>query len=298
MAVPDVSPEPPPARAPAPPPVGTSVPRATIASFERMTGIDLGFVPVNRAPRVAKTAAEAGAHAYTAGGVVHLPSEAGPLERSDNEALLVHELAHVAQQRATDSSPTVAEDDERWERQANAIERAFRGEDVTPEEWEAALAELASAESVSWSAEDGFVSAANGHARPRLQRKPQSLAEPATETSDAFVAPFPSEGLTADSAVQPLTYAEQAATLDQPEAHPSPVPESRVEVASGLGPEALEELALQVSQLIGAPRIDVHDPLLIENLALNLYDHVRTLLRHELLVDRERAGVLTEFHQE
>ena len=280
-------------------PARTAIPRATVASFERLTGVDLGFVPVNRAPRVATTAAEIGARAYTSGGVVHLPADAGPLERSDNEALLMHELAHVAQQRAQGAAATASpEDDEQWERQADAIERAFRGEDVTPDEWEAAVAELSSADSVTWTAEDGFVSAATGHRPAGLQRKPMSIAEPVPELGDAFAAPYDSDLSIADSATQPLTYAEPTAIPEPLGTHPSPVPEPPAATRRELGPEELEGIALQVSQLISVPRLDVHDPVLLENLALDLYDHVRSLLRHELLVDRERSGVLTEFHQE
>jgi len=60
-----------------------------------------------------------------------------------------------------------------------------------------------------------------------------------------------------------------------------------------------EELARMAALLVPAvevPAFDASDPNLLDHLTEGLYERMRGRLRRELLDDRERAGLLTEFH--
>jgi hypothetical protein len=58
----------------------------------------------------------------------------------------------------------------------------------------------------------------------------------------------------------------------------------------------IDGLVERVRSSIAVPGVNLNDPVLLEGLAFNLYDRLRRMLRSELIVDRERSGVLTEFH--
>jgi Domain of unknown function (DUF4157) len=60
-------------------------------------GVDLSQVPVNRTPRAAATANQLGARAFTSDAGVVVPPRVGSLDSGPGEALLAHELTHVAQ---------------------------------------------------------------------------------------------------------------------------------------------------------------------------------------------------------
>lgn len=270
------------------------VPPATVASFERLTGIDLGFVPVERGAE-AERAPSLHARGFTSGGTVHIPAEAGGLDRADNETLVAHELAHVAQQRAFGAAASeTAEHADNWELQATAIERAFRGESVEPEEWEAAVGPLAGAPFLSWTADEGFVSAVPPRAGAAgIQRKPQYEEEaPAAESRTPVL---PNEG-SADGyeGSRDMVFPDTA-PLDS--ARDEEDASRQVEVREPMTVTEMESIASRVREMmVFPPRIDLNDPDLLEGLALNLYDRMRGLMRVELIVDRERSGALTEFH--
>lgn len=268
------------------------VPPATVARFENLTGIDLGFVPINRTPEVRRTAAEIGARAYTHGGTVHLPHDLGEPDRFDNEGLVGHELAHVAQERYADG-PVSADE---WERQAAMVERAFRGEPV-PDDWNAQFAPFAGVPQRSWSPASGFVQDLPSMPGEQLQRAPLSEASTGPEPPD-HAAPSigaelsdPGQGLDLVYGEVPeeLFHAEQPPTRDVDElAAPSHWPDDDV----------LDAVADRLRRTLVIPDFDVDDPLMLERLADNLYGRFRGHLRQELLVDRERSGVLTEFQEE
>ncbi|MBV8258017.1 MAG: DUF4157 domain-containing protein [Actinobacteria bacterium] len=75
------------------------VPDDVRRTVEAVTGVELGEVPVQRGAEVTHVARALGAHAYTVGGVIHLPAEHGSLADPRVKALLAHELVHVAQQK-------------------------------------------------------------------------------------------------------------------------------------------------------------------------------------------------------
>ncbi len=60
-------------------------------------GVDLTTVPVDRTAEGASETHRLGARAYTSDRAVVIPASAGSLEAGPGEALLAHELTHVAQ---------------------------------------------------------------------------------------------------------------------------------------------------------------------------------------------------------
>jgi hypothetical protein len=73
---------------------------ADLAGALRSThGVDTSDVPVRIGPEVSAEARTRGARAFTRGGVVHLPAEAGPPDTPAARGLLAHELVHAVQQR-------------------------------------------------------------------------------------------------------------------------------------------------------------------------------------------------------
>lgn len=311
-------------------------PPATVASFGRMTGVDLGFVPVIRTPRAAPSSPHGEAAAYTRNAVVHLPVDTGDLDSADNTALLGHELTHVAQQRALGAlADEAGELGERLEAQAVGVERALRGESVTPEElgWPTGTTPTGS---LAWSPDAGFtrltdpyeVSAVEGgdqrrlHAvagpagpaqRATLTRGTGPLQEPgpAGQLGDSGLASLgspsatgPATGVLAllangepepESPSQPLVFPEDAADSEG-RAASGPEQPQRTITAEDVSDEVLDRLAARLRVQQPRTRINPRDPELLDALALGLYGRLRTRLRGELLADRERAGLLTEFH--
>jgi hypothetical protein len=84
---------------------GTAVVPAGLAGAIRSRhGVDVSDVPVHRGPEVAAEARSLGARAFTRGGEVFLPDDAGSLSTPKARGLLAHELVHVVQQRTLGSS--------------------------------------------------------------------------------------------------------------------------------------------------------------------------------------------------
>lgn len=213
-----------------------AVPQPAISSFERLTGIDLGFVPISRGPQVSETAARIGARAYTAGGTVHVPAEAGPLDSAEVEALLGHELAHVAQQRELGRH---AHDGGELEAIAQAVERAV------------------------------------------LDRLPQ--APPPVPDRPVLDRPEPPKSVPVSEPDFTVMRAPVAEETSAP-----PPPETRPEFDG-------EQLVAQVLGRLRGRFVALNSQEDLDRLAALLYGRLRSQLRLELLVDRERAGVLTEF---
>ena len=88
----------------APDAVVETVPYDARRVAEAATGTDLGNTPVVRDGATAREAAGLGARAFARQGVVHLPRDLGPTGIEPARSLLVHELVHVAQQRAHGSN--------------------------------------------------------------------------------------------------------------------------------------------------------------------------------------------------
>jgi hypothetical protein len=340
------------------------VPAGVVGSFARMTGIDLGFVPVVRTPGVEARAASLNARAFTSGGIVHLPEAAGPLDRADTEALVAHELAHVVQQRALGGQ--VREHDalgERLESVAQGVEAAYRGRrdaatvgdllsgeqgsaaqltqlpDPTrlpemPELTEptepspltqltrltqltqrpavtGAPAGMAPEQPLSWTPQDGF------HLEPSPPPVQRAVVPDLSSPPGADARPVepPPVGFP-DSEAVPLAYpvlddtdlaaAGGAAGGAAGAAAGAPGGEARGEGATredegrggldDLDEETLNRLAARLGARLTVSPLDTRDPELLDQLAGRLYGRLRSGLRRELISDRERVGLLTEFH--
>ncbi|MFF4369386.1 DUF4157 domain-containing protein [Streptomyces sp. NPDC001594] len=127
-------PAPPPG--PAPEPGDTAVvPRDMAAAFARLYGVDVSAVPVHRGRAASERAARMSARAFTEGGAVFLPKEAGDLESGRGRGLLAHELTHAVQQERHGAALPAEDTREGLSLEIEALvaERFFRGEPGAPE---------------------------------------------------------------------------------------------------------------------------------------------------------------------
>jgi hypothetical protein len=95
---PETKPEAPVAKAPERA-VVTRAPAELAHALRSSHGIDVADVPIHRDTDAGSEAREHRARAFTRGGRVFLPEEAGPLTSAQARGLLAHELVHAAQQR-------------------------------------------------------------------------------------------------------------------------------------------------------------------------------------------------------
>jgi hypothetical protein len=276
-----------------------AAPAATIASFEQLTGVDLGFVPIVREPTVDREADRLNARAFTRDGVVHLPAAAGAVDGPHARALLAHEMTHVLQQRALG---TVADESgplgEAMEAQADAVERAARGESVDDAEraWPEQLAGPMPA-GLTWTSEAGFRGDSAGSPSWGVPPSgPSGVAQRAPRGAEALPALVVDGGGTAgdDDGVVPLVYPEpESPTRPDPA---SPTTATNPVAAYELSDADVARVTERVLTDLALPELDPRDPDLLDVLAAGLYGRLRTSLRSELIADRERAGLLTEFH--
>jgi hypothetical protein len=292
-----------------------AVPPAAVASFQRLTGVDLGHVPLARGPEVSRTAAELGARAYSHDGVVHVPPEAGPLDRADNEALLGHELAHVAQQRAL--GPLAAEagpHGDELESAARAAERALRGEETDPPATDGGalgdiLAGLGGPDAgnrLTWTPMTGLVGqplsptvAFEAPQLPQVMQAPQR-APLADDNGSSSVVPA-AEPTVVSPSVE-ATEPELAAEEDLVQAYLADLAaaiEASGEAAEARGLElddaTLTTIAGHLMYRFDQRYVVLTDSESLDRLAGRIYERLRSRIRMELLVDRERSGQLTEF---
>jgi len=299
--------------APVAPPQSAGVPPAAVSSFQRLTGIDLGFVPMLRGPRVARAAAELGARAYTSGGTVHLPADAGPADRADTHALLAHELTHVAQQRALGSvASEVGGHGGELEAIAQAVERAARGESVDLPGLSGANGLLGGlggggggGGGLSWTPADGFVSEVPPPARddgPREEYAPPQRAPLATAPDDVYSSTDePPPATPPVEPPEPSGYQETAMSPEELTAAIARIDGQIGSLPAGTQPSqatralSADSVARIVARQLSGQYISMDDPHDLDTLAGRIYERLRNQLRMELLVDHERGGMLTEF---
>jgi len=315
-----------------PPGVHTQpVPPEVAGPFQALTGLDVTGIRVHRGPGVSVEARGHQARAFTRGGEIFLPDEAGPLDHGDTRALLAHELTHAIQQRVlspalpNESSP----DGQELESEADQAEEWYRSGGATP----LRLAHLPTATPLAgragstgadgdgepstgrilWSADAlDFGSAARGgvqrqggsHQPPRAGSAagPAQLV-PAIGTVTAMPAGGGSSGpgaLTVFPGASGLTWlagpqappSEQASTgLVQPAA-------GGTATGPAAGKEELGDLAEHSERLVSLAKkrpADLDDPTSLDELARKVYPRLRGMLRGELLTDRERSGLLADF---
>lgn len=208
-----------------------------------------------------------GTRAFTRAGVVHLPDEADPA-RAD-AGLFAHELTHAAQQLGLGTA-LPAPHTAGWrqlEAEATAVEQWIDGTRRTP---------------------------------PRLPHRPAAAsAAPAQPVDAVQFAPAAAERLswTPDDGFHP---ADQSSTVDTTlpvaPAGPPTTPHT-IHLVRPDQPAPAEPPPATSTTPAETPRhqcVDLTDLRTVEDLAGRLYRFLRTRIRAELLIDRERAGLLAD----
>ncbi len=237
------------------------VPETIADSFRAQFGVDVADVPVRRGKAVSAQAAAISARAFTTGGEVFLPDEAGALDTVNARGLLVHELTHVAQQRMLGAAmpPEVSADGAELERRALEAERWARGENTAPN----ALVHRQVAAGAPQAAPPEVVRAE--------EKAPDDVApvqaEPEQGLSWSIDDTFPDRAVAPEPAAPERSDADLLTRLDRMDAAITRLDERDREVLSRENPDLLAD---------------------------RLYHRLRHRLRGELLVDRERRGTLAD----
>lgn len=261
------------------------VPAGLASAFFALHGADVSDVPVRRGRIVSRQATRLDAAAFSHGGVVYLPDSAGSLGQAQAQALLAHELTHAVQQRMLGAAlPGEASAEGReLEEQAVATQRWFLGA-TSPVP---ALALLPSGTAASLTHAPAARPAPAGDAVATGASGGAGAAEAPGPAGERLVQRQPVE-----AAPAPTAASTGQATPDGT-APALPLPGESPAVA-GAHP-GLAELRDQLAQLAGQRPAALDDPTELDELAAKLYRRLRSRLRLELIVDRERAGLLTDF---
>jgi hypothetical protein len=255
------------------------VPVGLASAFSALHGADVSDVPVRRGRAVAQQATRLDAAAFSHDGVVYLPDSAGPLGQLPAQALLAHELTHAVQQRMLgDALPGEGSAEGReLEEQAMATQRWFLG-DAGPVPSLAFLPSPAAPPLTHAPAARHTAPAADGESIASLVAAGQA-GEPGVQRQPAAAAPtvtVASAGPANAEAAPGTAALDQSATVT--DARPG-----------------LDELRDRVAELAGQRPAALDDPVELDELAAKLYRRLRSKLRLELIVDRERVGLLTDF---
>jgi Domain of unknown function (DUF4157) len=265
----------------------TAVPYDLADTLRRLHGIDVSDVAVSRGPDAGFRARALGARAFTSGAEVVLPDEEGPIERPQTRALLAHELTHAAQQRAL--GPSLPAEDSVYgaelEAQAAAVERRVLGHGLGVAPAAPQLLQHAwPASTAAWPPSAGPVIAAPVQRHPEdsadaslgsFAVPPQGSAGPeAQAATSATGSEADGEGAEADSAKRLLDLNDHQAVSE----FITGIPDNS-EFISGM---------YENSEFISG---------MYENSEFisGIYRKVQARLRRELLVGRERSGLLSDF---
>lgn len=258
------------------------VPYDLADSLRRRHGVDVSDVVVSRGQQAGREADALGARAFTRAGEIVLPPGAGPIERPEVRALLAHELTHAAQQRALGPSlpPADSAAGAALERAAVATERRVLGADAPGRPGWTAIASpalvhaLPQQQAQTWQAPAAPAPAA-------VQRQGEEVT--GTLPGNAFdpFALLPGQGTEPGPDLAAEVRALQAALAGVPG---TAAPDAEL----GLARDRLLELA-------GLRLLDLDDSLAVGELADGIYKRIRARLQRELLVDRERSGLLSDF---
>jgi hypothetical protein len=284
-----------------------SVPQDLAGRFSALTGIDVTGISVHRGPAVTQQARAYQARAFTRSGEIFLPEEAGSLDDSGTRGLLAHELAHAVQQRIL--SPSLPDegspDGQELEREASQAERWYlTGGSPPPRLAHLPVALLLASHAgypghasqpghpgqpghagpqQSWTAGDSlppqiavWLDAVKEPAATGVQRQPEDhvLTAPAPATQELAPAPATGAGL---------------APSPPPPFPPAPEPPTSNEQLSELIANAA-----RLAELCTERPANLDDPVSLDELSTKVYQRLRGMLRAELLVDRERAGLLAD----
>jgi len=266
-------------------------------------GVSVDDVPVLRGRAVGARATAVSARAFSAGGVVYLPDEAGDLAEPGVQALLAHELVHVAQQHALGAELPLADTlaGQQLEDSAVRTEQWFRSQEGSPaplvhrrssgaggdpagspEQLQRATVEMMPFALPSQRSEgDGWgpldhpeLPDPSGH---------QHQAELPIRPPEPFPAGHHGSGFEWQLTERPAGHPASAdtAVLDRLDRLEGAIGRIRADLDSD---EERDDLLA---------RLD--DPRMLSRLAERLYTNLRHRLRAELLIDRERHGALADF---
>lgn len=296
---------------PPPAPIVTTAPADVAVAVRSVVGVDVSDVPVRRGPEVTAAARALKARAFTSDGEVHLPIEAGHLDSPPARALLAHELVHAAQQRVFGAAlpPETSAEGQALEQAAVTTERWVRGDPVTTDTV-TSTGTPATAALVHRPAplQTVMVRAAVEQTR-KLARQVDRIAEAqavATSTAEP-IQRAPDSGFTPTLAPEPSADGSSVTTTTSTSTVLSSWSladvigrESTSDDTRGIDElrEAIAGLRQSVDALADRPEPDtpdLDDHTTLDDLATKLFGRIRSRLRRELLVDRERAGRLTDF---
>lgn len=249
-----------------------AVPADLASAFAQARGVDVSAVPVYRGSAVSARARVLRARAYSRDGAVFLPGEAGPLNQAPARSLLAHELAHVAQDLLGYGLPE----------EGTTGGLALEADAVATERW--AAGEAGSPPNLTGLPGQGTRSSGAG----TLRRAPLQVDMPPGSALDPVAEPTsPLPGATAGTShsLIPSMWPE-ASTPATAVAEPASAAPVDAELAAARG--RLLELAAQRLP-------DMDDPAALDELASLLYPRLHREIRLELLIDRERSGLLSDF---
>lgn len=270
------------------------VPVGLASAFFALHGADVSDVPVRRGRAVSQQATRLDAAAFSHGGEVYLPESVGSLGQAQAQALLAHELTHAVQQRMLGAALPGEDSAEgrELEEQAIATQRWFLGQPgpvpslaFLPSGTVPRLTHAPVLQHAPRAASDEAVGTVGAGAPAALGSAGGGVQR---QTTDAPVLTNPYAGPTSQSAQA------APAAAGAPPATSVPDAVAGTAVAAGMHPE-IADLRDQVANLAGQRSADLDDPVHMDELAAKLYGRLRSKLRLELIVDRERSGLLTDF---
>ncbi len=254
------------------------VPSDLRAQLEPMLGTDLSDVPVHRGASSSRAASEMRAKAFTVGSEVHIPEKLGPLSHGEGRETLAHELTHVAQQRRlgavqpNEDSPA----GQRMEADARAVATRVSNSSrvsVAPPAPRRPVVPMVHTPAPS--------SARLAATSPTAPASSLSTAEAWNVAADieraalssGMATKLPAGGVTFGGSAP--TAAASAGVQRLPEGEPTTTPSHHA-----------NEVATSVSSTVEMT------PDKIDELASRVYEGIRSRLRHDLLLQRERSGTL------
>jgi hypothetical protein len=277
------------------------VPASLASAFRALHGADVSDVPVRRGRAVSRQATRLDAAAFSHGGVVYLPDSAGSLGHTQTQALLAHELTHAVQQRVLGAAlpgESSAQGRE-LEEQALATQRWFLGAagpvaalGPLPSGTAAQLTHAPAARHLPAPADDAIGAFAADPAGALAALGLGAPGAPGGIGAPGVLGPAGLRGVQRQPAEAPpmATAASPGSATADGAAPPSDASAAVADAHAGLA-----DLRSQVADLAGQRSAVPDDPVDLDELAAKLYRRLRSRLRLELIVDRERAGLLTDF---
>jgi len=236
-------------------------------------------VRIDRSSSGAAAASDIRANAFTSGDTIVLPASHGPLDSGRGRSLLAHELVHVGQQRRL--GPSLPHEGsaagQQLEQEARSAERLVES---------TAAVELPG-RSAGISSASGLPLARSG-ARSASPGSPTPGGGSNAEVQRAVDGALTLAGRSASSAGRGASNAGGSGSASSFEGAPLMAAGSDDHIVGTQ--RATADPAPTTSQASGGAR--GHDDQELDELARKLYDRLRLRLGRELLLDRERSGLL------